>query len=99
MGCCGNKSSSLPSLAKQAVTASKALGRVAKAIVSNQPLEVDAVTLAARLSICRLNDCSRKHPGSDFLLCLKCGCGLNGTIRRKAHLTTEDCPQGLWTKL
>lgn len=91
MGCCGNKGSS-PAIAKQAVTATKALGRVIKAVVSNEPVTVDAATMEARLAICHECPSVRKHAGSDFLLCLECGCGLNGPIRRKASLATEHCP-------
>ena len=83
------KSPELPPLQTQAVNAAKAVGRVASALATGQPVLVSEEVRESRLAIC--HDCDqwiekRKR-------CAKCGCFTDKKIR----LATESCPLGKWT--
>jgi hypothetical protein len=97
MACCGKTP---PPLRTQAKTASKAIGRFSMALVSGAPVFVADEIMARRLAVCRVCAHVIEHPTSDFLRCADCGCGLNGRVRFKARLATEQCslPEPKWGK-
>jgi hypothetical protein len=89
MGCCPGKTP--PPLRTQAKSALKAAGRVVRALAGNRDVMASDEVVAARLAICRGCEFVITHPTSDFLRCADCGCGLNGRVKFKAKLATEDC--------
>ena len=91
MGCCKQA----PSIRQQAVTASKALGRVVAAVLDGKPIFIPEEQAQLRLAACAQCDQCRTFPNG-FMQCLQCGCGLNGKARRKAYMSTEKCPLGKW---
>lgn len=77
-----------PPLARQALNSAKAVGRVVKAIVNREPVQVSGEEQARRLAICH----ACEHYDSSQDRCRKCGC----RAAWKARLATEHCPINLW---
>jgi len=72
------------------ISAGKAAVRVAGAVVRARAILVAPEVAAARLDVCRGCPEVVTYDGG-FLRCARCGCGLNGRVRRKAWLATEGC--------
>jgi hypothetical protein len=86
-----------PPLGERLINASKAAGRLAKAIINNQPVLVSAEEKARRDGICL--SCPHYQNGICVNITepdgtIKKGCGC--TLSVKATLATETCPQGKW---
>ena len=96
MGCNCGTVRTFPPVAQQVAKAGIAAAKVAVAAAKGESIIANEETVAHRLSICRECPHVWKAPTGDFLRCQLCGCGLNGTIRRKAYLATEDCPEKKW---
>lgn len=89
MGCCGQTP---PPLRTQVRSAIKAAGRVVKAVIEGEQVLVSDAVFAQRISICSACEfVIPPLPGSDYLRCADCGCGLNGKVKFKAKLATEPC--------
>lgn len=87
MGCCGKIKASVGA---QVVSAGKAAGRVARAMAKSEPVLLAPDQAESRLAVCRQCPEVVAYPNG-FLRCSRCGCGLNGRVRRKAWLATESC--------
>jgi hypothetical protein len=87
MSCCGKVQASVGA---QIVSAGKAALRVAEAVVQSRPVLLPPEQAEARLAVCRACPEVVGYEGG-FLRCARCGCGLNGRVRRKAWLSTEGC--------
>jgi hypothetical protein len=94
MSCCGKTTTQTPGMGVKLVTASRALGRVVEAAINGAPVAAEKSVVLERLKVCAACENVKVHFGG-FMLCRKCGCGLNGRVRRKAFLATETCE--LWT--
>ena len=84
-------------MATQIANGGIAVAKVVSAVAKGESVTANEETVAHRLFICGQCPHVWKAP-SGFMRCQICGCGLNGSIRRKAYLATEDCPEGLWPK-
>ncbi len=86
-------------MAVQAANAARAGVRVARAVVSMQPVLAPTEVVTARQIAC-LHDCPECIPfpkGSTvYHRCRKCGCWLDGKYFSKWSLATETCPLGRW---
>lgn len=78
-----------PPLARQAMNAAGAVGRVVKAVVKQEPVQASDEEQARRLVICHACE-PHYDPAQDR--CRKCGC----RAAWKARLATEHCPLALW---
>jgi len=80
----------LPSLLERAKNLAGAAGRVIKAIVDDQPIEIEEVLYQERLARCR--SCPSQQYRASDQTCAECGC----YVRAKAALATEACRLGYW---
>jgi hypothetical protein len=80
----------LPSLLERAQNLAGAAGRVIKAVVEGQPIEIEEVLYQERLARCR--SCPSQQYRASDQTCAECGC----YIRAKAALATEFCRLGYW---
>jgi len=101
MGCCGKNRP--PNIAAKVAHAASAVGRIVKAKLRGETIEVAPDAFADRVAACGVCEFARHFPGAasrggDFLRCdhPSCGCAINGPVRCKACLTTEKCPEGKW---
>lgn len=83
----GFQSRTRPSWLKRAGNATKAAGRVVKAVGCRRKVMADAAVTATRKAVC--DACPERGPSN---VCKECGCAL----RAKQRLLTESCPLGKW---
>jgi hypothetical protein len=81
--------SGYPSLATQAINATKAIGRVVAAIAKGEPVYVSADEQERRRAICL--PCEHNGEKPPGIRCKLCGCG-----GLKLALATEACKAGKW---
>ncbi|ODU25071.1 MAG: hypothetical protein ABS95_01070 [Verrucomicrobia bacterium SCN 57-15] len=84
----------LPSLPRQAVNASGAILRVAKAVIKRQPIWLTPAKREEHQAICRSNQCGFFRESDQRCGHPRCGC----FTRLKTLLTTEECPVGLFKR-
>ena len=82
----------MPSLPKQAISASKAISRALAALAVGDPVLSTAEVIARRRGLCELCEFSEPRDGRKKRRCSKCGCYLAA----KTRLATEQCPVGVW---